>query len=141
MHDLLRDYVRRTRAGSRGTAAAWQRLQRALDGAATNRALRAPVAPGGWASARRFSVAFAAALTLWIASGVLPSRAARQAGLRATAGHAASVGAGGGGVGLGGATGSGEPACGGAEGSSGSHAAGGETAAADLPRITPLRSG
>jgi hypothetical protein len=138
MRQLLRDYARQTRAGNRGTAAAWQRLQRALDGAATDRAPRAAVAPRGWMGARWLSAAFAAALVLWIAGGVLPSRSARSAGLRAT--HGVSGGAGGGG-GLGGAPGSGEPGCGGAEGSSGNRAVRGETAAADRPRVDPLRAG
>jgi hypothetical protein len=131
--ELLRDYARQTRAGNRGTVAAWQRLQRALDGAATHGAPRAAVASLGRTGARRFSVALAAALALWIASGVLPSRLARQGGLRATVGH--------GGAGLGGATGSGEPGGGGAEGSSGSHAVRGETAAAGTPLLDPLRAG
>lgn len=134
MRALLRDYARQTRAGNRGTAASWQRLQRALDGTAANGAPRAIVAPRSWMGARWLSAAFAAALVLWIAGGVLPSRAARPAGLRAT--HGVS----GGGVGLGGAPGSGEPGYGGAEGSSGNHAVRGETAAADVPRVDPLRA-
>jgi hypothetical protein len=135
--DLLRDYARQTRAGNQGTAAAWQRLQRALDGATSNSAMRTAIAPRGWTGARWFSAAFAAALMLWIAVGVLPSRAARQAGLRATAAHGVSGGA----VGLGGAPGSGEPGRDGAEGSSGSHAARAETAAAEMPRVDPLPAG
>ena len=135
--ELLRDYARQTRARNRGTADAWQRLQRALDGAATNSAPRAVVAPRGWMGARWLSAAFAAALVFWIAGGVLPSRAARPPGLRTTHG----VSGGRGGVGLGGAPGSGEPGCGGAEGSSGNHTVRGETAAADPPRVDPLRAG
>ena len=133
--ELLRDYARQTRAGHRGTAAAWQRLQRALDGAAAHSVPRAVVAPRSWMGARWFSAACAAALVLWIAGGLLPSRAARPAGLRPT--HGVS----GGGVGLGGAPGSGEPGCGGAEGSSGNHLVRGETAAADTLRLAPLRAG
>ena len=90
--------------------------------------------------ARCLSVAFAAALMLWVAGGVLLPRAAWQAGLRGPTGHSVS-GAAGGVVGLGGAPGSGEPACGGAEGSSGSRAVRGETAAAGRPRVDPLRAG
>jgi len=123
MRALLRDYARQTRAGNRGTAAAWQRLQRALDGATTNDGPRVVVAPGGWIGTRWLGAACAAALVLWIAGGVLPSRAARPAGLRAT--HSVRGGAG----------------YGGAEGSSGNHAVHGETAAADVPRVDPLRAG
>lgn len=134
MRELLRDYARQTRAGNRGTVDAWQRLERALDGAATNSVARAAVAPRSWMGARWLSAAFAAALLVWIAGGVLPSRAAQPAARRAT--HGVS-----GGAGLGGAPGSSEPGYGGAEGSSGNHAARGETAAADVSRVDPLRAG
>jgi hypothetical protein len=135
MRELLRDYARQTRAGNRGTAAAWHRLQRTLEGAATKSAPRAAVAPPGWTRARWVSAAFAAAVMLWIAGGVLPSRAASSTDLGATARRSVSGGAGGG-VGLGGA-----PGCGGAEGSSGNHAVRGETAAASMPRVDPSRAG
>jgi hypothetical protein len=136
MRELLRDYARQTRAGNRGTAAAWQRLQRALDDVAPNSAPRAAVAPPGGTGARWLGAAFAAGLMLWIAGGVLPSRAARRTDLRATTGPSVSAG-----VGPGGAPGSGAPGCGGAEGSSGNHAGRGETAAASMPRVDPLRAG
>lgn len=129
--DLMRAYARQTRPGDRETVAAWYRLRPALDAGARTPARR-------WTGARLLSGAFTAALVLLVATKLLPSPGVPAAPRPSTG--ARSEGQARGGVGLGGASGWGEPGAGGTEGSSGSRGLG-ETAAVDAPAPGPRRAG